>query len=206
MGAVTGSLALEGRRQQAGGFESQSADVTASLGYSVSLYSGGRIASSERQAVARAEAARAGLNQTVAQVDQVVGTAWAQLQVARQRLEASALQIDAAQAAFDAVSAEAEFGTRTTLDVLDAEQELLDARSARILAAGGVQLAAYVLLESTGQLTVQALGLGIPTYDVEAYAAAFRSRQRGASDVTPSIQGQRLDRIRGRYEQQPSFD
>lgn len=205
-GSLTGSLGVEGVRTQAGGFQTQSGDVTASLSYGVTLYAGGRIASSERQSVARAEAARAGLNQTVAQVDQMVGIAWAQLQVARERLEASALQIAAAESAFQAVSAEAEFGTRTTLDVLDAEQELLDARSARILAAGSLQLAAYVLLDSMGQLTVQSLGLGIVTYDVEAYSAAFRTRQRGSSDVTPSVQGQRLDRIRGRFEQQPDFE
>lgn len=206
LGSVTGSLSLDAQRSRANGFGSSGSDVTASLGYQVPLFTGGRIASAERQSVARGEAQRAALNQTVAQVDQAVGTAWAQLTVARARLEASTLQIEAAQAAFDAVSAEAQFGTRTTLDVLDAEQELLDARAARLQATASVQLAAYVLLESTGQLTVQALGLGIPTYDVEAYSAGFRRRQGGASTVTPSVQGQRLDRIRGRFEQQPDFD
>ena len=208
LGGVTGSVSLETRNSRVGGLpgSSTTTDITASLGYRVPLYTGGRIAAAERQSVARGEAQRAGLNQTVAQVEQAVGTAWAQLLVARARLEASALQIDAAQAAFDAVSAEAEFGTRTTLDVLDAEQELLDARSSRILAAGALQIAAYVLLEATGQLTVQSLNLGIPTYDVEAYAAGFRRRQGGASDLLPSVQGQRLDRIRGRYERQPDFE
>lgn len=202
-GTVSGQLSVEARRQRLGLGETTSSDVTASLGYQVPLYSGGRIPSSERQTVARAEAQRAALNQTVAQVNQAVGSAWAQLAVARAQLEASALQVQAAEAAFNAVSAEAELGTRTTLDVLDAEQELLDARTSRLFAATAVQRASYVLLESTGQLTVQALNLGIPTYDVEAYSAGFRRHERGASDVAPSIQGQRLDRIRGRYERQP---
>jgi outer membrane protein len=199
-GTVAGQLSIEARRQQIGAIESNSADATASIGYSVPLYTGGRIPSVERQAVARGEAQRAALNQTVAQVVQSVGSSWAQLDVARSRLEASALQIQAAQAAFDAVTAEAEFGTRTTLDVLNAEQELLDARSSRIFAAAAVQQAVYVLLESMGLLTVQSLNLGIPVYDVEAYSGTLRRRESGASTVTPSVQGQRLDRIQGRFQ------
>jgi outer membrane protein len=199
-GTVSGQLSVEARRQQIGAIEGTSSDVTASIGYSVPLFTGGRIPSVERQAVARGEAQRAALNQTVAQVVQSVGSSWAQLSVARARLDASALQIQAAQAAYDAVSAEAEFGTRTTLDVLNAEQELLDARSSRIFAAASVQNAAYVLLESMGRLTVQSLNLGIPTYDVEAYGGSIRRRETGASTVAPSVQGQRLDRIMGRYQ------
>jgi outer membrane protein len=199
-GTVQGQLSVEARRQQIGAIESNSSDVTASIGYSVPLFTGGRIPSVERQAVARGEAQRAALNQTVAQVVQSVGSSWAQLDVARARLEASGLQIQAAQAAFDAVTAEAELGTRTTLDVLNAEQELLDARSARIFASASVQQAVYVLLESMGRLTVQSLNLGIPVYDVEAYSGSLRRRETGASTVTPSVQGQRLDRIRGRFE------
>lgn len=203
MGTVTGQLSVEARRQRLGLGETTTSDLTASLGYQVPLYSGGRIPSAERQTVARAEAQRAALNQTVAQVNQAVGSAWAQLSVARAQVEASALQVEAAEAAFNAVAAEAELGTRTTLDVLDAEQELLTARTSRIEAQTGLHRASYVLLEATGQLTVQALNLGIPTYDVEAYSAAFRRREGGASDVTPSLQGQRLDRIRSRYEREP---
>jgi len=100
------------------------------------------------------------------------------------------------------VRAEAEFGSRTTLDVLNAEQELLDARSNRIMASASVQLASYALLEAMGQLTVSALNLGIPTYDVEAYSAGFTRWGGRASEpatrAAPSEQGQRLDRIMSR--------
>lgn len=172
-------------------------DVTGSVTWSVPLYQGGRLNSNERQAVARREAQRAGLNQQVAQILQSVGNTWAQLEVARARLAASAQQIEAAETAYEAVRAEAELGSRTSLDVLNAEQELLDARSARIAASAGLHLAAYALLEATGQLTVESLNLGIPTYDVEAYGASLRGSGRGARQ--PSEQGSRLDRILGRY-------
>jgi outer membrane protein len=164
--------------------------------WGVPLYTGGRIASVERQSLARTEAQRAALHQTVAIVQQAVAANWAQLLVARARLDASNLQIEASQSAYDAVRAEADLGSRTTLDVLNAEQELLDARSARILAYSGVQTAAYALLEAMGQLTVESLNLGIPTYDVEAYASGLRAEP---PRETPSEQGRRLDRILGRY-------
>ncbi|MFN3952887.1 MAG: TolC family outer membrane protein [Pararhodobacter sp.] len=188
MGTVAGSLTARGSATGA----TSRRDVTAGVDWSVDLYTGGQAPSAERRAIAQHEAQRAALHQTVAQVFQSVAANWAQLAVARARLEASDLQIAAAQSAYEAVRAEAELGSRTTLDVLNAEQELLDAQSGRIVAAATVQLAAYALLEATGQLTAEALNLGIPTYDVDAYSGAFQVLQRSE---TPSEQGQRLDRI-----------
>lgn len=195
-GSVTGSVGLSALHNST--TENTGSDVTASIGYSAPIFSGGRLPSVERQSIARHEAQRAALHQTVAQVNQAVASAWAQVAVARAQLAASGIEIEAAQAAYDAVSAEAELGTRTTLDVLNSEQELLDARSSRIFAAAALQQASYVLLESMGLLTVQGLNLGIPTYDVEAYSAALRGRGNAASQ--PSVQGQRLDRILNRYQ------
>ncbi len=170
------------------------ADVSAGVNWSVPLYTGGRLPSAVRQSIAQTEGQRAALHQTVAQIQQSVATNWAQLTVSRARLQASDQQIEAARAAFEAVRAEAELGARTTLDVLNAEQELLDAQFARIEAGAALQVISYALLESTGQLTVTALNLGIPTYDVEAYSSGFAPAAR-----TPSVQGQRLDAIMGRY-------
>ncbi|MCC5968440.1 MAG: TolC family outer membrane protein [Pararhodobacter sp.] len=195
MGTVTGSVSA-GVVANPG---ATTGDVTASINWGVPLYSGGGQISGERQAVARQDAQRSGLHQTVAEVHQAVAENWAQLAVARAQLSASETQIEAAGTAYEAVRAEAEFGSRTTLDVLNAEQELLDAQANRIFARASVQLASYALLESMGQLTVDALNLGIPTYDVEAYSAGFSRRGlrtvQPASRAQPSEQGQRLDRI-----------
>ena len=197
LGTLTGSIqAQTGFGRYSGTPERGATSFSGSLNYQVNLFDAGRLDSSERQAVARAEAQRAALNQTVATVQQLVAANWAQVQIARATILASDQQIRATQSAYDAVRAEAELGSRTTLDVLNAEQELLNARSARIYAAAGLQTAAYALLQSTGQLTVQSLGLGIPTYDVEAYSATLR---REPPRETPSEQGRRLDRIMGRF-------
>lgn len=153
------------------------------------LYAGGRLSSLQRRALAGKDSARAGLQQTAVGVLQNVGVAWANLAVAGASIQASDLQIRAAQAAFDGVREEAAAGTRTTLDVLDAEQELLDARNARLEAEAQRYVAVYQVLATMGLLTVDHLQLGIPTYDPEAYY--------GAVEKAPShsAQGKKLDRI-----------
>lgn len=197
LGEVSGSLGVNANAVSG----ATTRDVTASINWGVPLYSGGAIASGERQAIAQQDAQRSNLHYTVAQVHQAVAQASAQLAVARAQLSSSDAQIEAATTAYEAVRAEAEFGSRTTLDVLNAEQELLDARSNRIMASASVQLASYALLEAMGQLTVDALSLGIPTYDVEAYSAGFTrwgGHTGGTGARAPSEQGQRLDRIMNR--------
>ena len=153
------------------------------------LYGGGRLSALQRRALAGKDAARAGLQQTAVGVLQNVGVAWANLAVASASIQASDLQIRAAQAAFDGVREEAAAGTRTTLDVLDAEQELLDARNARLEAEAQRYVAVYQVLASMGLLTVDHLQLGIPTYDPEAYFGAVESAP------AHSAQGKKLDRI-----------
>lgn len=198
-GTVTGSLsASTSSTDTTLGGHSSSSGVNASVRYAVPIYNAGRLDSAERQAVARGEAQRASLHQTVAVIQQAVAANWSMLQVARARVAAADLQIRASESAYEGIRAEAELGSRTTLDLLNAEQELLDARLARIQASAGVQQTAYGLLESMGQMTVQALNLGIPTYDVEAYADAFATR--GSSAPRVSEQGRSLDRILGRFQ------
>ena len=100
------------------------------------LYAGGRLSSLQRQAIAGKDQANATLMQTAVEVMEAVGVAWANLQVQAASITATEEQVNAAQTAFDGVRQEAEVGSRTTLDVLDAEQELLDARNDRLRAAG----------------------------------------------------------------------
>ena len=107
-------------------------------------------------------------------------------------IEASSRQITASQTAFDGVREEAALGARTTLDVLDAEQELLDARAARLQAEAGRYVGVYVLLSAMGLLTVDHLHLGIPTYDAAAYYNAVKTAP------ATSAQGRKLDKILGK--------
>ncbi|TCM88075.1 TolC family outer membrane protein [Rhodovulum steppense] len=162
---------------------------TVGLSLNQTIYQGGGLYAAERQARTGIEQARAGLLQTVRLVEEEVGNAWSSLAVARAQLAATGEQITAAELAFEGTREEARLGARTTLDVLDAEQELLDARTARVQAEATQYVAIYRVLSSMGLLTAEHLGLGIPTYDPRAYYNAV------SNAPAKSIQGKQLDKV-----------
>lgn len=160
-----------------------------SIQMSQTIYAGGQKASFLREAIASQEGARAALHQTGVIVEENVGRAWSNISVATASIQSGDKQVRAAQAAYDGVKEEADLGARTTLDVLNAEQDLLDARFARLQADANYYVGIYQLLATTGLLTVDHLNLGIPTYDVEGYYDAVK---KGPAH---SAQGAALDRI-----------
>jgi outer membrane protein len=162
-----------------------------SLTLSQPIYRGGQLGSLERQALAQAAATRANLNRQVQLNLQAVGNAYARLRIANAQIQASDQRIRAAQLALDGVREEAALGARTTLDVLDAEQDLLEARISRIEAASDLYAASYAVLSASGLLSVAHLDLPVPRYDVDAYGDAF---QPGMPRVA-SPQGERLDNL-----------
>jgi outer membrane protein len=164
-------------------------DAQVGLTMSQTIYSGGRLSSVMRKAMAQRDEARAGLLNVARQVDLAVGEAWANIDVAGAQISAIDEQISAAQQAYDGVREEATLGARTTLDVLDAEQSLLEARTDKITAEANLQLAHYQLLAAMGLLTVENLKLGIPTYDPSEYYSAVRDAPY------TSRQGENLDRV-----------
>jgi outer membrane protein len=185
-GSVTASAGI-GRSFANAGNDGTVAE--AGLRYSRPLYQGGQLSALSRQALARSDASRAALHQTVAQVLQNVALAWANLDVTRARITASRQQVTAAESAFEGTREEARLGARTTLDVLNAENDLLNARTTLLQAEAGLQTATYNLLASMGLLTVDHLGLGITTYDPEAYYNAVKDAP------AMSAQGEALDRV-----------
>ena len=179
---VTGSIGFQE-------FEGSGNAATAGLQASQTIYSGGALAAAHRKAIAGRDAARAGLSQVGLIITQNVANAWSGIEVAQAQIRAIDQQIQAATVAYNGVKEEATLGARTTLDVLDAEQELLNARADRIDAAANLQVAYYSVLSSMGLLTVENLKLGIPTYDPAAYYNAVRN-----APVT-SVQGESLERV-----------
>jgi outer membrane protein len=155
------------------------------------FYAGGQLSSLVRQAEAGRDQARANLLQTVVNIEQQVGDAWANTLVTAAQIAAGQEQVRAAQLAFEGVREEAALGARTTLDVLDAERELLDARVRLVEAQTRQTVASYQFLSSMGLLTAEYLRLGVPTYDPAAYYNAVQ----GAPVVRVSPQGERLDHI-----------
>ncbi|PVA06815.1 TolC family outer membrane protein [Thalassorhabdomicrobium marinisediminis] len=167
-------------------------DTTQNFGmtYGGTIYQGGQLASVIRQAQARRDSARATLLVTSQGVSQNVGNAYAILAVARAGREAADLQIRAARTAFRGVREEATLGARTTLDVLNAEQELLDAQANMISAQADEVVATYRVLATLGLLTAQHLRLGVQSYDPAAYYSLVNE-----APAYYSQQGQALDRV-----------
>jgi outer membrane protein len=154
------------------------------------IYRGGAISSQVRQSRANRDAARSGLHLSRLAIEQQVASAYAQLQVARATREASEQQIRAATVAFQGVREEATLGSRTTLDVLNAEQELLDARANRIAAQSDEVVASYSVLSAMGLLTADHLNLAVQQYDPSEY---YNLVKNGPTRRSP--QGDALERI-----------
>ena len=111
-------------------------------------------------------------------------SAWGSLQSATASIESANAQARAAQIALDGVREEARVGQRTTLDVLDAEQEALDARVSVVIAERDRVVASYALLSAVGRLSARQLGLGVAVYRPEVHYEAVRDKWHGLR--TPS--------------------
>ena len=154
------------------------------------IYQGGRLSSQVRQFMARRDASRASLHVTRHNLEQAVGNAFAILEVSRISRQASEEEIRAATVAFQGVREEATLGARTTLDVLEAEQDLFDARANSISAQADEVIASYAVLSATGLLTAEHLRLPVQQYDPSAYYNLVKD-----APAALSAQGRALDRV-----------
>ncbi|MFP7673693.1 TolC family outer membrane protein [Marivita sp. S0852] len=190
--AMKPSVRLAGRLSVTEGVDSDRFTRGGSIGIEAGgpIYQGGRLTSLVRQSIANRDATRGQLLQVVDQTAQNVGNAYAQLRIARASLVSSERQVRAATVAFRGVREEAALGARTTLDVLNAEQELLDARSAQISAQVDENIAAYRVLSTLGRLTATDLSLNVQQYDPVNYYNLVKD-----SPIQKSQQGQQLDRV-----------
>lgn len=162
--------------------ESSTSDSnSASVGVraSVPLWSGGRNPSLVREAQARLAQRQSLIHAIARQVRQQVSNSWSGLEVSRISITAARQQIKAAQIAFDGVREEATLGARTTLDVLDADQELQLARAELYRSLRDEYVAGYTLLSSVGALTVSHLGLDVARYDPETYPSEVKLTPNG---------------------------
>ncbi|MDB5375344.1 MAG: secretion protein [Belnapia sp.] len=156
--------------------------LTASL--SVPIYQGGAEYSAVRQARQSAQQARQLVDDQRRTVAQSATQAWEQLQSSKAQVDSNRSQIRAAEIALDGVQREAIVGSRTTLDVLNAEQELLNARTSLVQALATVVSQSYALAATIGRLTAADLGLAVEAYDIRAYYNEVRNRWVGLGDYS----------------------
>lgn len=164
---------------RAGSGELSTDELTARIVGQWTLYQGGRLDSNRRRDVALLQQALSNVQQSGYLTRQGLRDAYTTWQVASASIQSNRQQVRAAQVAFDGVREEAKLGARTTLDALDAEQELLSARSQLVTAIRDQYVAQYQVLAEMGLLTAEHLGLGVPIYNPDVNAAASNRHQLG---------------------------
>jgi outer membrane protein len=152
----------------------------------VPIYDGGLAASQTRQAKEVASQSRLVLEQVRNQSRTAVVSAWVSNEGTKIALSAAQSEVRAADVALQGVRREAQGGQRTTIDVLNAQQDLTNARSRQIMAQRDRVIASYTLLSAVGRLDVHTLNLNTPDYLPELHYHQVRDAWHGLR--TPSGQ------------------
>lgn len=150
------------------------------------IYDGGTAASQTRQAKEVTAQSRLVLDQVRNQAKTAVVSAWVANEGAKIAVSASESEMKAAEVALAGVQKEAAGGQRTTVDVLNAQQDLITARARLIGAQRDRVIASYTLLSATGRLDVKTLNLKTPDYLPEVHYHQVRDAWHGLR--TPSGQ------------------
>jgi outer membrane protein len=145
----------------------------------IPLFQGGLPAAQQRQAQAREGAQLETEIATEREVIAVVRTYYQQWQAAQAIIVSSQAAVDAAALSLEGVRAENTVGSRTILDILNAEQELLNAQVNLVQARHDVQVSYYGVLAGIGRLTARTLALPVEYYDEERYYNEVGSRWIG---------------------------
>jgi outer membrane protein len=162
-------------------------DQAAILGQvNVPIYDGGTAASQTRQAKEMASQSRLVLEQVRNQTRTAVVSAWVTNEGTKVALKAAESEVHAADVALQGVRREAEGGQRTTIDVLNAQQDLTNARARQITSQRDRVIASYTLLSAVGRLDVHNLNLNTPDYLPEVHYHQVRDAWHGLR--TPSGQ------------------
>src|ERR1700751_6130482 len=140
----------------------------------VPIYQGGAEYSAIRQNKETVGQQRLNVDVNRDQARATVVQSWGQLDAAKAQIEATTAQVNAAEIALNGVREEARVGQRTTLDVLNAQQELVNARVALVTAQHDRIVASYTLLAAVGGLSMQRLGLNVMVYDPQVHYQPVR--------------------------------
>src|SRR5258708_566038 len=181
-GALYPTLTLQGSVQK--NYEQtltllQTFNASGSPQYSAPLYQGGSEYAAIRQAKETQGQKQLDLSVARDQARMTLAQAWAQLEAAKQSIESTKSQVKAAEAALNGVREEARLGQRTTLDLLNAQQELVNARIALVGAQRDRLVNSYTLLAAIGRLAPQVLGLTVPAYDPQVHYHQVRDAWTG---------------------------
>ena len=164
---------------QRSGVDRQSASIVGTI--TVPIYEGGQVYSRVRQAKEQLGQQRINVDLVRDQVRQAVTASWGSVEATRLQVLAAQAQVQAATVALSGVREEAKVGQRTTLDVLNSQQELAEGRVALISAQRDRVVATYTLLSALGKLTAANLGLRVAQYDAKTHFNQVRDKWVGTN-------------------------
>jgi outer membrane protein len=181
-GALLPTVSLQGSVQQA--YEQtlisqRSFGASAVAQVSVPIYQGGAEYSLIRQSKETLAQQRLNLETTRDQTRANTVTAWGQLVAGKAQVSSAQAQVQASEIALNGVREEAKAGQRTTLDVLNAQQALVNARVALVTAQHDRVVASYSVLNNVGRLSPQILNLPTITYDPSVHYQQVRDSWGG---------------------------
>ena len=168
-GALLPTLTAQGAATQAYDYQytvgARNFNASATLNLNVPLYQGGSEYAQVRQAKEQMSQARLQADLARDTVRANVVSSWGVYQNARAVIQAQQAAVRAAEIALNGVREEAKVGQRTTLDVLNAQQTLLNTRVLLVTAQRDRVVGSYAVLASSGVLSAEKLGLAVEAYD-----------------------------------------
>jgi len=181
-GRLLPTVTLDGSLSQSDDQSSESqwaetGSISATL--TVPLYQSGSVYSAVRQARQLNSQRKIEIETAVRQVREAVTQSWEQLETARAQVISNEEQVRANTIALEGVEQEAQVGSRTTLDVLDAEQELLQSQVSLVTTRRDVYVAIYDVFASVGNLSANELSLAVDIYDPKANYDRVRDKWFG---------------------------
>jgi TolC family type I secretion outer membrane protein len=183
-GALYPTLDLGGeltRRDQATSPTSRSEEASITASVSVPLYQAGAVSAQIRSVKQTWSQERRDLDAAIRTAVQEAAQSWERLATARAQVNAFSAEVRAAEIALEGVKQEAQVGSRTVLDVLDAEQELRDARVSLVRARRDVTVASFQVRRAVGTLVASKLALSVELYDPSKNYKTNRDRWFGTS-------------------------
>jgi outer membrane protein len=145
----------------------------------VPIYQGGRTSAQVRQSKESLGQARIEVDVQRDQVRAAVTSAWTQYIAAQETLAATREAVTAAELALSGVIEERNVGQRTTLDVLDAQADVIDAQIAVANSQRDLVVASYAILSGSGDLSIRRLGLKVAEYKPEEHYKAVKDKWFG---------------------------
>jgi outer membrane protein len=170
------------RSKETGGAGQVVDDLSLTTQLTVPLYDGGAVYSQSRQAQQTVDQRRSQVDNARLVASQLAAQSWEQLVSDRAQIVSQRAQIKANEIALDGVQQEASVGSRTVLDILNAEQTLFQSRVNLVASQHDEVVAEFSLADALGRLTARQLNLPVAFYDPEEHFDAVRDKWAGFGD------------------------